>query len=79
MTWKIPLIIALLLTSMLGATLYYRTLYYDAEKARKIAVSDRKKQQVAFERLSQQIQTITALDTQHTKELEHEQKPCCPA
>jgi len=58
---------------MSGVTLYYRTLYYDAEKARKIAVSDREKQQVAFEQLSQQIQTISALDTQHTKELEHDQ------
>ncbi|ASV33880.1 hypothetical protein CJJ18_07660 [Candidatus Williamhamiltonella defendens] len=69
MTWKILLVIALLLTSMSGVTLYYRTLYYDAEKARKIAVSDREKQQVAFEQLSQQIQTISALDDRHTKEL----------
>ncbi|AYB48655.1 peptidase [Candidatus Williamhamiltonella defendens] len=73
MTWKIPLIIALLLTSMSGVTLYYRTLYYDAEKARKIAVSDREKQQIAFEQLNRQMQTVTALDTQHTKELEHDQ------
>ncbi|MFT8210869.1 MAG: lysis protein [Symbiopectobacterium sp.] len=72
MNWKIPLIIASLLASMLGATLHYRTLYYDAEKARKIAVSDREKQQVAFEQLNRQIQTVTALDTQHTKELEHD-------
>ncbi|WP_334473005.1 lysis protein [Arsenophonus sp. PmNCSU2021_1] len=54
---------------MLGATLYYRTLYYDAEKARKIAVSDREKQQVAFEQLNHQMQTISALDARHTKEL----------
>ncbi|ATW33129.1 lysis protein [Candidatus Williamhamiltonella defendens] len=73
MTWKIPLIIALLLTSMSGVTLYYRTLYYDAEKARKIAVSDGEKQQIAFEQLNRQMQTVTALDTQHTKELEHDQ------
>ncbi|HGJ5882453.1 MAG TPA: lysis protein [Arsenophonus sp.] len=59
---------------MLGVTLYYRTLYYDAEKARKIAVSDREKQQVAFEQLSYQMQTISALDTQHTKALEHDKK-----
>ncbi|BBI91661.1 putative phage lysis protein, endopeptidase [Serratia symbiotica str. Tucson] len=57
---------------MLGVTLYYRTLYYDAEKARKIAVSDREKQQVAFEQLSHQMQTISVLDAQHTKELEHD-------
>lgn len=69
MTWKIHLVIALLLTSMSGVTLYYRTLYYDAEKARKIAVSDREKQQIAFEQLSHQIQTISALDARHTKEL----------
>ncbi|MGX8940748.1 lysis protein [Symbiopectobacterium sp. Eva_TO] len=74
MNWKIPLIVALLLTSMSGATLYYRTLYYDAEKARKIAVSDREKQQVAFEQLSRQIQTVTALDRKHTKELEYDKK-----
>lgn len=74
MNWKIPLVIALLLTSMLGVTLYYQTLYYDAEKARKIAVSDREKQQVAFEQLSHQMQTISALDTQHTKALEHDKK-----
>uniref|UniRef100_A0A3B0M390 Bacteriophage lysis protein n=1 Tax=Arsenophonus endosymbiont of Trialeurodes vaporariorum TaxID=235567 RepID=A0A3B0M390_9GAMM len=74
MNWKIPLVIALLLTSMLGVTLYYRTLYYDVEKARKIAVSDREKQQVAFEQLSHQMQTISALDTQHTKALEHDKK-----
>jgi len=73
MTWKIPLVIALLLTSMSGVTLYYRTLYYDAEKARKIAVSDGEKQQIAFEQLNRQMQTVTALDTQHTKELEHDQ------
>ncbi|BGI52702.1 MAG: lysis protein [Candidatus Hamiltonella defensa (Ceratovacuna japonica)] len=72
MTWKIPLVIALLLTSMSGVTLYYRTLYYDAEKARKIAVSDGEKQQIAFEQLNRQMQTVTALDTQHTKELEHD-------
>ncbi|SPP32476.1 hypothetical protein ARAF_2641 [Arsenophonus endosymbiont of Aleurodicus floccissimus] len=72
MRWQFP-IIAELLASMLGTALYYRTLYYDAEKARKIAVSDREKQQVAFEQLNRQMQTVTALDTQHTKELEHDQ------
>ncbi|BAN98005.1 phage lysis protein, endopeptidase [Plautia stali symbiont] len=72
MNWKIPLVIGALLTSMSGATLYYRTLYYDAEKARKIAVSDKEKQQIAFEQLSHQMQTISALDTQHTKKLEHD-------
>lgn len=73
MRWQFPLIAALLV-SMLGTALYYRTLYSDAEKARKIAVSDREKQQVAFEQLSYQMQTISALDTQHTKELEHDKK-----
>ncbi|WP_334473592.1 lysis protein [Arsenophonus sp. PmNCSU2021_1] len=71
MRWQFP-IVAGLIVSVLGATLYYRTLYYDTEKARKIAVSDREKQQVAFEQLSHQMQTISALDTQHTKELEHD-------
>ncbi|WP_238149449.1 lysis system i-spanin subunit Rz [Arsenophonus endosymbiont of Aleurodicus floccissimus] len=64
----------MLLTSILGVTLYYRTLYYDAEKARKITVYDREKQQVVFEQLSHQMQTIPALDTQHTKALEHDKK-----
>ncbi|WP_334468949.1 lysis protein [Arsenophonus sp. PmNCSU2021_1] len=71
MRWQFP-IIAVLLASMLGTALYYRTLYDDTEKARKIAVSDREKQQVAFEQLSHQMQTISALDTQHTKELEYD-------
>lgn len=71
MRWQFP-IIAILLASMLGTALYYRTLYSDAEKARKIAVSDREKQRVAFEQLSHQMQTISVLDTQHTKELEHD-------
>ncbi len=52
--------------------MYYQTLYYDAEKARKIAVSDREKQQIAFEQLSHQMQTILVLDAQYTKELEHD-------
>uniref|UniRef100_A0A3B0M1M2 Bacteriophage lysis protein n=1 Tax=Arsenophonus endosymbiont of Trialeurodes vaporariorum TaxID=235567 RepID=A0A3B0M1M2_9GAMM len=69
---KILLVISALLASMSGTTLYYRTLYYDTEKARKIAVFDREKQQVAFEQLNRQIQTVAALDTQHTKELEHD-------
>ncbi|ACQ68081.1 peptidase [Candidatus Williamhamiltonella defendens] len=73
MRWQFP-IVAGLIVSVLGVTLYYRTLYYDAEKARKIAVSDREKQQVAFEQLSHQMQTISALDTQHTKALEHDKK-----
>lgn len=72
MNWKILLVISALMASMSGATLHYRTLYYDAEKARKIAVSNREKQQVAFEQLSHQMQTISALDTQHTKELEYD-------
>ncbi|MFS1582913.1 MAG: lysis protein [Candidatus Arsenophonus phytopathogenicus] len=71
MRWQFPIIVALF-ASMLGTALYYRTLYYHAEKARKIAVSDREKQQVAFEQLNRQILTVTALDTQHTKELEHD-------
>ncbi|CAA2931285.1 lysis protein [Arsenophonus endosymbiont of Bemisia tabaci] len=74
MNWKIPLVIVALLASMLGATLYYRTLYYQTEKARKIAISDREKQQVVFEQLSHQIRTISALDTQHTKALEYDKK-----
>ncbi|OZI14895.1 peptidase [Sodalis-like symbiont of Philaenus spumarius] len=57
---------------MLGTALYYRALYYAAEKALKIAVSDREKQQVAFEQLSHQMQTISALDVLHTRELEHD-------
>ncbi|MCX2957540.1 lysis system i-spanin subunit Rz [Serratia symbiotica] len=43
-----------------------------AIKARKIAVSDREKQQVAFEQLSQQIQAVSALDARHTRELEND-------
>nr|WP_291832109.1 MULTISPECIES: lysis protein [Symbiopectobacterium] len=39
-----------------------------------MAVSDRKKQQVIFEQLSHQMQIISALDTQHTKALEHDKK-----
>ncbi|WP_290603875.1 lysis protein [Arsenophonus sp. ENCA] len=71
MRWQFP-VIAALLALMLGTALYYRTLYYHAEKARKIAVSDREKQQVAFEQLSQQVQTVAALDSRHTRELEND-------
>lgn len=73
MHWKITLIIAALLASMTGVALYYRALYLNAEKDQQYWEAQAKSQQAALEQLHRQMQTVAALDTKHTRELEHDQ------
>ncbi|MBG6243527.1 MAG: hypothetical protein EKE20_17795 [Candidatus Symbiopectobacterium sp. Dall1.0] len=72
MHWKLLLVIAGLLASMTGAALYYRSLYLNAEKDRQHIEALAISQQAALERLNNQMQTVAALDVQHTRELENE-------
>ncbi|MGL9721540.1 lysis system i-spanin subunit Rz [Symbiopectobacterium sp.] len=74
MHWKISLVIAALLASMTGAALSYRALYLDTEKDRQYLEAQTQSQQAALERLNNQMQTVAALDTKHTRELEHDKK-----
>jgi prophage endopeptidase len=62
MHWKIPVVIAALLASMTGAVLYYRAMYLDTKKDR----------QYLEAQVNRQMQTVAALDLQHTRELENE-------
>ncbi|MGL9724916.1 lysis protein [Sodalis sp. (in: enterobacteria)] len=72
MRWKISLVIAALLASMAGAALYYRALYQEAEKSRQRVETQAESRQAEIEQLHRQMQTVAALDWQHTQELEHE-------
>lgn len=68
------LIVGGLLASMLGATLYYRIQYQGAEKSLQKVELEAESRQAEIEQLSHQIQTIAALDLQHTRELENDKK-----
>lgn len=68
------LIIGGLLASMLGAILYYRVQYQGAEEALQKVELEAESRQAEIEQLSHQIQTIAALDKQHTRELENDKK-----
>lgn len=72
MHWKIPLVIVALLASMAGAALYYRSLYLNAEQARQHMEAQAGAQHAALAQVNRQMQTVSALDWQHTRELENE-------
>lgn len=72
MHWKIPLVIVALLASMAGAALYYRSLYLNAEQARQHIEAQAGAQHAALAQVNRQMQTVAALDWQHTRELENE-------
>lgn len=72
MHWKIPLVIVALLASMAGAALYYRALYRGAEQARQHIETQAEAQHAALAQVNRQMQTVSALDWQHTRELENE-------
>ncbi|MBT9432812.1 lysis protein [Candidatus Sodalis endolongispinus] len=74
MRWKLLTLAALLLASMTGAALYYRALYQEAEQSRQRVETQAESRQAEIEQLSRQIQTIAALDLQHTRELENDKK-----
>lgn len=71
MPWTISGIMLALLASLLSATLYYRHHYQQSEQALQGAVSEMKRHQSAFEKLSQKIKTVSQLDAQYNKALEH--------
>lgn len=73
MDWKGPAFIAVLLSSLLSATLYYRHRYQQAESARQRAVVELTWHQKAFTQLHQQMKTVSLLDEQHTRQLEEDQ------
>ncbi|MGL9725180.1 lysis system i-spanin subunit Rz [Sodalis sp. (in: enterobacteria)] len=72
MHWKISIVIAALLASMAGAALYYRSLYLNAEQARQHTEAQAEAQHAALAQVNRQMQTVAALDSQHTRELENE-------
>lgn len=74
MRWKLFTLAALLLASMTGAALYYRVLYQEAEQSRQRIEEQAASRQTEIEQLNHQIQTVTALDKQHTRELENDKK-----
>ncbi|WP_174891539.1 lysis protein [Candidatus Hamiltonella defensa] len=59
---------------MFAAVLYYRTQYQQAEQARQQFEKEVDAQQGVMKQLSQQIQAVSALDTKHSRELEHDKK-----
>ncbi|CED79501.1 Phage lysis protein, endopeptidase [Candidatus Hamiltonella defensa (Bemisia tabaci)] len=71
MFWKLPVIILALLASLLSATLYYRHHYQHTEQALQTAVSEIERHQVSLEQLRQKIKTVSQLDAQYNKALEH--------
>ncbi|CRL44488.1 Bacteriophage lysis protein [Sodalis glossinidius str. 'morsitans'] len=74
MRWKLLTLAALLLASMTGAALYYRALYQEAEQSRQRVETQAESRQAEIEQLNHQMQTIAALDLQHTRELENDKK-----
>ncbi|OIV47457.1 peptidase, partial [Sodalis sp. TME1] len=83
MRWKLLTLAALLLATMIGAALYYRALYQEAEQSRQRVETQAESRQAEIEQLHRQMQTVAALDWQHTREpldwqhtreLEHDKK-----
>lgn len=72
MRWKLLTLAALLLLSMTGAALHYRALYLGAEQARQHIQAQAEAQHAALAQVNRQMQTVAALDLQHTRELEHD-------
>ncbi|MEN3257539.1 lysis protein [Sodalis endosymbiont of Spalangia cameroni] len=68
------LIIGGLLASMLGAILYYRIQYQGTEEALQKVELEAESRQAEIVQLSRQMQTVAALDLQHTRELENDKK-----
>lgn len=74
MRWTLPLAITALLAFLTVAALYYRVQYQGAEEALQKVELEAESRQAEIEQLSHQIQTIAALDLQHTRELENDKK-----
>ncbi|WP_406706213.1 lysis protein [Sodalis sp.] len=74
MRWTFPLTIVALLALMAGAALYYRARYLDVEQSRQRIEAQAASRRAEIEQLNHQIQTVTALDKQHTRELENDKK-----
>ncbi|WP_406704875.1 lysis system i-spanin subunit Rz [Sodalis sp.] len=72
MYWKISFVIAALLASMAGAALYYRSLYLNAEQVLQHIQAQAEAEHAALAQVNRQMQTLAALDGQHTRELENE-------
>ncbi|MEN3263006.1 lysis system i-spanin subunit Rz [Sodalis endosymbiont of Spalangia cameroni] len=63
-----------MLALMAGTALYYRALYQGAEQSRQRVAAQAESRQAAMVQLTHQMQTVAALDWQHTRELENDKK-----
>ncbi|ATW22307.1 hypothetical protein BJP44_04090 [Candidatus Williamhamiltonella defendens] len=71
MRWTIPGMIMVLLASLLSVAVYYRHQYQQSEQALQKAVLELVQHQASLKQLRQKIKTVSQLDAQHTKALEH--------
>lgn len=74
MRWTLPLAITALLAFLTVVAVFYRIQYQGAEEALQKVELEAESRQAEIEQLSRQIQTIAALDLQHTRELENDKK-----